>query len=265
MPRKRVFVPTQVSKLIRTLRSEANRILGKKLVALYVFGSVGMGDFSEHQSDVDFLVLLDGPLVHEEGRQLQEMHKKLKGLRFGDRLEGEYVQVSDLCPEGASGPVGRCENGDLRLGVKSQLSAENLMDLRLNAIVVCGPKPSDIVPAVSRSLVEEVLLDYLVELADELKVMKPTDFTWINSAVLNICRTLYTFQTERITSKSNSAKWALRTLPVVWRPIVNRSYAARLGKSTKDDEEFISAALPRFLAYALNYLQRGKTRRACPM
>jgi predicted nucleotidyltransferase len=222
MPSKRVFVPSQISKLIRTLLKEAKRILGNTLVALYVFGSVGMGDFSEHQSDVDFLVLLDSSLTRGEGRQLQNMHKKLKTLWFGDRLEGEYVQVSDLCSERASGTVGRCENGDLRLDVKSQLSAENLMDLRLNAIVVCGPKPSDIVPVVSRSLVEEVLLDYLVELADELKLVKPTDFIWINSAVLNICRTLYTFQSGRITSKSNSAKWALRTLPVVWRPLINR-------------------------------------------
>lgn len=59
MPRKNVAIPLQVLKLLKVFCGELKSILKENFVALYVFGSLGMGDFNEKCSDVDFLVLTE--------------------------------------------------------------------------------------------------------------------------------------------------------------------------------------------------------------
>jgi predicted nucleotidyltransferase len=201
-----------VSKLLKTFRNEVSAILKGKFVALYVFGSLAMDDFGEHQSDIDFMVLISKPLSDAEGKRLQVLHEKLRAFRFGDKLEGEYVEISALHAEGVKGTVARCEGGILKLNVQSEISAENILDLRQNAYAVCGPNPKSVIPAVPRETVNRVMQDYLKELNEELKHIKSKSLNWLSSIVLDICRTLYTLKTGRITSKSAGARWALRVL-----------------------------------------------------
>lgn len=253
MPRKTVAVSLQVAKLLKIFCNKVKAILSGKFLALYVFGSVAMGDFSEHSSDIDFLVLGATPISRAEGEQLQAMHDKLCVTQFGDRLEGEYVATPSLCSEGAEGTVARCEGGVLLLNVPSELSAENILDIRQNAIAVYGPNPEKIVPHVSRQSVQKVMQDYLRQEIDELKRERLKDLKWLSSEVLNICRTLYTLETGRITSKFAGARWALRVLSPEWKPIIRRSLAVRQGNNKKNDKTFIAAALPRFVAYALRF------------
>lgn len=250
---KTIRVPLQVSKLLKVFCKEIKAVLKGKFVALYIFGSLGMGDFSKHQSDVDFLVLISSPLSDIEGKRLQAMHNKLCATRFGNKLEGEYVAISALHAEGARGTVARCEGGTLELNAQSQLSAENILDIRQNAYVVYGPDPKSVIPHVPRKSVEEIMQDYLKELNEELKHVEPKSLNWLSSKVLDICRTLYTLKTGKITSKSAGAQWALRTLSSEWKILISCSLAVRFGNSKEDDKTFIAEKLPRFVNYALSY------------
>lgn len=257
MPRKTIAVPLRVSKLLKIFCNEVKAILNEKFLALYIFGSLAMDDFSEHCSDIDFLALIATQFSRVEGKRLQAMHHKLRVTRFGDRLEGEYVAKSALYEKGVRGLVARCEGGVLLLGVPSKFSAENILDIRQNAIVVYGPSPKNMVPCVSRQSVEEVMQDYLREINDELQRSELKDLLkdlkWLSSEVLNTCRTLYTLKTGRITSKSVGARWALRVLSPEWKPLIKCSLAVRRGKSRGDYKAFIAAALPRFVSYALKF------------
>ena len=258
MPRKTISVPRQVENLLKIFRNEVKTILGGKFLALYVFGSVGMGDFSEHSSDIDFLVLVATSINQGEGKQLQAMHDKLCVTQFGDRLEGEYVVTSALYSEGVEGTVARCESGVLLLDVPSQVSAENILDIRQNALVVYGPDPKNIMPHVSYQSVRKVMQDYLREEIDEVKHVEVKDLKWLSSQVLNTCRTLYTLKTGRITSKSAGARWALRVLSSEWKPLISRSLAVRQGKQKENDKTFIASELPQFVAYALRVSEYTK-------
>lgn len=251
MLRKTVEIPLQVAKLLKIFCKEVKAVFNGKFLALYVFGSVAMGDFSEHSSDIDFLVLVATPINHVEGKQLQALHDKLCVTQIGDRLEGEYVVTSTLCPEGVKGTIVRCKDGVLLLDVPSKLSAENILDIRQNAIVVYGPNPKNIMPHVSRRSVQKAMQEYLREEIDELKCGGVKDLKWLSSGVLNTCRTLYTLKTGRITSKSVGARWALRVLSPEWKPLIRRSVAVRQGNHKENDKTFIAATLPRFVAYAL--------------
>lgn len=253
VPRKTVAVPPQVSKLLRIFCNEVKATLNEKFLALYVSGSLGMGDFSKHQSDIDFLALIANSIGPAKGKRLQAVHDKLRVTKFGDRLEGEYVLISALGVEGTEGPVARCEEGVLLVDVPSKLSAENILDIRQNAIVIYGPNPKSIVPYVSQQSVKDTTQDYLKELNNKLKRSQSRDLKWLSSGVLNTCRTLYTLKTGKITSKSAGAKWALKTLSQKWRPLIKRSLAVRYGNYQEDDKAFIATALPRFAAYASDY------------
>jgi hypothetical protein len=253
MPRKTIDVPFQVSKLLKIFCDEVKAMLNGKFMALYIFGSLGMGDFSEHQSDIDFLALITAPLSDLEGKRLQVIHDKLRAIRFGDKLEGEYVVISALRAGGVKRTVARCEGGTLQLDVQNEVSAENIFDIRQNAYVICGPDPKSIVPHVSRESVKKIMQDYLRELNEELEHVEPKNLNWLSSKVLDICRTLYTLKTGRITSKSAGAKWALRVLSPEWKLLISRSLAVRHGNSKEDDKTFIATALPRFVDYALSY------------
>jgi len=253
MTRKTIVIPLQLQKLLEILCDEVKAILNEKFLALYVLGSVAMGDFSEHCSDIDFLSLVTVSLSCVEVKRLQSMHNKLREIRFGDRLEGEYLRTSALCSEGAKGTVARCEEGVLQPDVQSELSAENILDIRQNAIVLYGPKPKTIMPCVSRKSVDNVMNNYLKELNDELKHREPKDLKWLSSEVLNTCRALYTLKNGKITSKSVGARWALRVLSPEWKHLIRRSLAVRQGNNKENDETFIAASLPRFIIYALGF------------
>jgi predicted nucleotidyltransferase len=253
VPRKTVPVPLQVSKLLKIFCDEVKAALNEKFLALYVFGSLAMGDFSKHQSDIDFLALITTSIGPTEGKRLQAVHDKLRATEFGARLEGEYVTVSALGVEGIEGTVARCEEGVLLLDVSSKFSAENILDIRQNAVVIYGPKPRGVLPFVSLQSVKKAVQDSLKELNNELKRSELNDLKWLGSGVLNTCRTLYTLKTGKITSKSAGAKWALKTLSQEWRPLIKRSLAVRYGNYQEDDKAFIAAALPRFVTYALDY------------
>jgi len=252
MPRETVSFPPQISKLLESFRDRLKAILDEKFVALYVFGSLGMGDFSEHQSDIDFLVLIANPLGDVEGKRLQALHKELSETRFGDKLEGEYVVVSTLHAEGVTGTVARCEGGILQLDVQSQISAENVLDVRQNAYVVYGPNPENVLPEVPRESLNKVMRDYLEELNDEMKNVESKSLTWLSSRALDISRTLYTLKTGNITSKSAGAKWALKALSPEWKPLIRRSLAIRHGNSKENDRTLLVKALPHFAKYALS-------------
>lgn len=259
MPRKTTMFPSHLSELLKTFRNEVSAILKGKFVALYVFGSLAMDDFSEHQSDIDFLVLISKPLSDTEGKRLQALHEKLRATRFGDKLEGEYVEISALHAEGVKGTVARCERGILKLKVRSEISAENILDLRQNSYALYGPNPKTIIPPVPCEAVNKVMQGYLKELNEELKHAKPKSLNWLSSRVLDICRTLYTLQTGRVTSKSAGARWALRVLSPKWKPLICRSLAVRHGNGGENDKAFIAIVLPQFVSYALDYHSRHKS------
>jgi hypothetical protein len=159
--------------------------------------------------------------------------------------------VSTLDAEGVLGTVARCEGGALRLNVESKIAAENVLDIRQNAYVVYGPDPKSVIPKVQRKSIDKVMQDYLNELNEELKHVESKSLNWLSSQVLDICRTLCTLKTERITSKSAGAKWALRVLSPEWKPLIWRALAVRHGNSKRGDRAFIASALPEFVNYAL--------------
>lgn len=56
---------TRVKKLLKTFKSELNRIYGKQLKAVYLYGSYARGD-ARSDSDIDLLMVLKGEFDYIE-------------------------------------------------------------------------------------------------------------------------------------------------------------------------------------------------------
>jgi predicted nucleotidyltransferase len=80
-------------------RDDLIALLGENLVAVYVMGSLFMGDFAEASSDVDFLVVTVHTPTQEGVEQLAGLHTRLSDIApWGARLEGAYAAESALRP-----------------------------------------------------------------------------------------------------------------------------------------------------------------------
>ena len=53
-------------------------ILTKKLIGLYLFGSLTYGDFNPDSSDIDLVAIINQPLNHDELDHIKQLHKQIE-------------------------------------------------------------------------------------------------------------------------------------------------------------------------------------------
>lgn len=55
------------------------RLLGNKIVGLYLSGSLAYGDFVPERSDIDLQAVVQSPLTEHELRSVEQLHKQIEG------------------------------------------------------------------------------------------------------------------------------------------------------------------------------------------
>ena len=68
---------TDINAFLDTLLSRLQMTLGNKLVGLYIFGSLVVGDFDYASSDIDLLAATSTELDEEEVERLKRMHTEV--------------------------------------------------------------------------------------------------------------------------------------------------------------------------------------------
>jgi len=65
------------------------RLLGKKIVGLYLSGSLAYGDFVPGRSDIDLQAVVRKPLTEEELRSVEQLHREIERHcpEWADRIE----------------------------------------------------------------------------------------------------------------------------------------------------------------------------------
>jgi hypothetical protein len=68
-------------------------ILGEQFIGLYLGGSLALGDFNPHRSDIDFVAVTVDELPPKLIIALEEMHTRLwaTGTKWARKLDGSYV------------------------------------------------------------------------------------------------------------------------------------------------------------------------------
>ena len=220
--------------LEQTLAAFAEGVRGAlrdNLAAIYVAGSLLMGDFAPASSDVDFLVVTAAPLGADETARLAALHAELaRRWVWGGRLEGGYAARSALRPWGIEGAIAAIEPGEvLQASVPSDYSADNMVALRDYSHTLYGPAPEQVLPSVDRAALDAGLREYLADLVERPDATEqPPETAELASWVLNIARCLFGLREGRPCTKSEAAVWLAAEAPAL-EPILSTALAVRQG------------------------------------
>ena len=239
----------EVNVVLGELVAGVQRILGAGLRGIYLYGSLALGDFTPHRSDIDVVVVTAGELADEQTAALQALHTDLaaRWVPWGAELEVSYMPQPALRrydPAHARYPS--IERGE-RLVVEEHNSRGFIQRhvLREHGITLVGPPIREQIDPVDpddlRRDVRAIAREWLAALrADPLPLRHQGYQGYV---VMTICRMLYTLQFGTVVSKPTACRWAREALDPRWAPLIDRALAEDL-EETRD-----------LIAYALDRLQ----------
>jgi predicted nucleotidyltransferase len=205
--------------------SNMQTILGEQLIALYLGGSLALGDFDPQRSDIDFVAVTADELPPQTIDALAEMHRRLwqTEAKWAKKLDGSYVPRQIIRRWSSDHPPCPFVEGD-KFYVTNQGSAVIQRHIiRQYGVVVAGPSPYTLIDPVDADELQTVLWDMLE------KWWRPllNDPDWLQQsqkqpfAVLTMCRALYTLAHGVVASKPVAARWGQQTLGEEWTELID--------------------------------------------
>ncbi len=250
-----------VNAALADLLARIQAALGDRLTGVYLVGSLALGDFRPHSSDIDLIVVTDAPLGDGQIERLRDLHARFDagGSPWAARVEAVYVPESALrdpahqperCPQVEKGTapfVAPLESG----------WAFQRFTLREHGVALTGPAPQTLFGPVD---VQE-MRPAVAAIAKEWREQARSDPGWLEwlgqredqvFVVQTLCRMLYSLATGAVASKPRAAQWAGRELPAPWPALIARSLAAhsRAAPVTQGDREDTVAFVEYTLAAA---------------
>lgn len=213
--------PSTANRLPKSVRDGLARYLcalesafGPRLQAVYVHGSIALGDFDPVRSDVDFLTVLGG-LSKADLLPIRRLHRSLSSShKWAGRLEGMYVVDSDLTGADYSRPHPYVKHGRVqRYGQRVGPTARHL--LGQHGVVLEGPPPNTWLPPVPRAAIDAEM-DFNLNVYWASKVKRPYLFLFnemVDFAVLTLPRILHTLETGTMISKRRAADYIEARFP----------------------------------------------------
>jgi hypothetical protein len=243
----------EVNAVLEYLLAPVREILGDRFVGLYLYGSLAAGDFRPDRSDIDFVVVTDGKLPEAMVAALESMHASLAASSspWAKKLEGAYVPKHELRRHSPDYPPRPTVNeGRFYLAGEDSDWILDRYVLREYETIMAGPSLRGLIDPVRpedlRRAVREVLQLWWKPMLHTPQRLKDPGYQ--PYAVLSMCRALYTLEHGTIVSKTQAAKWALRTLDPRWAALIERALAWREGRPSGNIEETL-----RFMAYAIEH------------
>lgn len=243
----------EVNAILQQLLPQVQATLGPQFLAMYLYGSLALGDFTLTRSDIDFVVVTAGDLPPDLIAALYTMHADLaaREIPWGGELEGSYIPQHILRRPDPSAPrYPTIERGEtLRLNPRTTGGLIQRTILREHGITLAGPPPTHwIDPVAPDDLRQEALAiaqEWLAPLAANPVSLRSTGYQ--SYTVLTICRMLYTLEHGTIVSKPTAARWAQTALGPRWAPLI--AYA--LADELEETRALIGYALDRLHTTAL--------------
>jgi predicted nucleotidyltransferase len=229
---------------LERLTDDLQRALGDTVVGIYVHGSLALGCFNPHLSDLDVLVVTERALTPTQRDALGPL------LAARPRLEIHFLSRSALFPWrhpaaydlhfGSGGAVGPGEDHDL---------AAHLTVTRRAGIALVGPPPGGVFPDVPWEDYEDSLRRDLESCGEHGGRLY---------AVLSPARIWATLTERAVHSKASGAAWALERAPEEFRPLI--SQALETYRSGADQPWFDRDEVRPFAEFVMNQLRPSRLR-----
>ena len=234
-PRKSGDLPAVVSAITRRHLELLDAALPGRVTGLYLTGSLPLGDFHPHTSDIDGVVVTSGPVT--ELHQLRDIHAELAG---GPAYDVVYLTVAELAgPPRRDRPAVFTLDGEFKEApYGGPVSPVLWAELARGPIVVRENPGLEVYDddAALRAFTRDNLTSYWVPRLDELNAHldgAPDDapvetevFTWF---VLGVPRLHALLTTGEFVSKTAAGHWAAERFGQ-WAGLCRRTIAARAGE-----------------------------------
>ena len=205
-----------IRKFVIRVAAEVGDVLGERLAGLYLHGSLATGSFLRHESDIDVMILVDGPLSAATRNALEQTLRELNRSRPSKgELEISVIQARHAKNYEHPLPV------ELQLNSKHSAVPAQLMDVKQRAVRLTGDEPAYAIGAIPwYAFMSAVLADF------EDKASRIDSHPV--QTLLSACRTLHDASAPsiRILSKLEAAQWALEIVPQEFKPIIRDAIAA---------------------------------------
>jgi Domain of unknown function (DUF4111)/Nucleotidyltransferase domain len=208
------------------------RTLGPQLVGVYLDGSLATGDFAEHSSDIDVLVVTDDALADEVVAALGTMHSQLATgtSKWARELEVSYIPRRALRrfdPDDKSHPCIQRGSDQLVTEAHDHDWVIHRHVVREHGHALAGPDPRTLIDPVDAA----DLRDAVVSMLHGWWMPAARCRRWLDNpfyrsyAVLTMCRMRYTLLYGVVVSKPIAARWAQAALDAIWTPLIQAALA----------------------------------------
>ncbi len=217
-----------VNTLLDLLLSGMQKILGQRLVGLYLYGSLVTGDFDLASSDIDLLAATSSDLNETEFDALQKMHHDLahEYQDWDDRIEVAYLSVAALKTY---------RSHPSKIAIISPGEPFHIKDagndwlinwylVREKGIKLFGPSPVTLIDPISKAEFLRAVYEQTIawrEWIRHTRLRRAQAY-----AILTMCRGLYTLKKEEYPSKKQAALWAEKELPE-WSSLIQQALVWR--------------------------------------
>jgi predicted nucleotidyltransferase len=204
-----------INAMLDSLLSEMQHILGDKLVGLYLYGSLVMGDFDNESSDIDLLAATTTDIDDQDFDALHKMHDDFaeKHKNWEGRIEVKYLSVAALRTfKSQTSKIASISPGEpFHVIEAGKHYAANWYVVQEKGITLFGPSPRTIIDPISQEEFIQTVRDHVEQWREWVQISK--DRPSQAYAILTMCRALYTCTHGEQVSKKRAALWTQQYLP----------------------------------------------------
>ncbi len=230
-------IPTVIKPIINDYVGQMQQYLPDLMNGFYLHGSIALGAFEPHYSDVDFLTIISRRCTPNDTTTLADIHQQLAHDYPHLQMDGCYLQHDDW------GKLSEAIEPHPHFNEKFYASGNSgngwvmWWILKHHGVAVVGKDPQVIDFAVDWDVFISDMLNnlntYWVRFIDDPQKadMLLTD-DGIQWAILGVLRQFYTFQRHGIVSKIDAGEYGLKHIPQQWRRIIQEAIRIRQQKET---------------------------------
>src|SRR5215472_11569584 len=234
------------------------RLLGKKVIGLYLSGSLAYGDFVPERSDIDLQAVVQNAVTQEELRSLELLHRHIEARspEWADRIECSYVPLAlmrELTPPATPRPWW----GFGTLYAEALAGNEWIINhylLSRYGMRLEGPDFKELIPPID---IHDARQASARDLFQEW-VPKIHDGAWLSNShhqsylVLNLCRILHTVVHGEPSSKKVAGQWVKAAYPE-WQNLIEEAERWAYGDEMRRQADAVA-----FIRFAVDRVNETK-------
>jgi len=255
-----MYKPTpypEIDGLLTNLRDQVLRILGGKLVGLYLYGSLVTGDFDPGVSDLDLLAATASEIDDEAFDSLQKMHLDFATNHpvWENRVEIAYLSVDGLrtfrTQESVMAVISPGEPFHHKAAGKEWTI--NWWLVRERGVTLYGPDPRALIKPISRQEFLDTVREHAQQWREWVKASRSRKGQAY--ARLTLCRALYAAVHGEQPSKRQAARWAKDRFPERARLIEEALEWREAQNDSEVDREATYPETERFVRFMIDQVE----------